>query len=195
MILSGMLGKVEWKAFRRSTESRDHPPFTRPPDLPSLRRASQSSEHRPVTGAEALQPHSMARASKRRIPPALSGSRAWPWDGLVQRRRSEPSSRSRRPSGAGDGFDLVPRSPLNSVHIPAKAKSGRLSSRANQTTSFFPVAGLGAGAYSAKLLAGTRQRFSGLSQPHQWGDDVLRMLVTGKPPARAGEAACPIAWW
>jgi len=36
------------------------------------------------------------------------------------------------------------------------------------------------GAYSAKLLAGTKQRFSGLSQPRQCGDDVLRMLVTAE---------------
>jgi hypothetical protein len=38
----------------------------------------------------------------------------------------------------------------------------------------------------AKLLAGTRQRFSGLSHPRQCGDDVLRMLVTGGPPVRGG---------
>jgi hypothetical protein len=29
------------------------------------------------------------------------------------------------------------------------------------------VSGFGSGAYSAKLLAGTKQRFSGLSQPRQ----------------------------
>jgi hypothetical protein len=34
--------------------------------------------------------------------------------------------------------------------------------------------------------AGTRQRFSGLSQPRQCGDDVLRILVTGGPPVRGG---------
>ena len=38
----------------------------------------------------------------------------------------------------------------------------------------------------AKLLAGTRQRFSGLSHPRQCGDDVLRMLVTGGPRVRGG---------
>jgi hypothetical protein len=65
------------------------------------------------------------------------------------------------------GFDLVPRSPLNSVQIPANANSGRSSLIANQTTSFFLVSGFGSGAYSAKLLAGTRQRFSGFSQPRQ----------------------------
>jgi len=33
--------------------------------------------------------------------------------------------------------------------------------------------------YSAKLLAGTRQRFSGFYHMRQCGEDVLRMLVTG----------------
>ena len=40
--------------------------------------------------------------------------------------------------------------------------------------SFLPVAGLGSGAYSAKLLTGTRQRLSGFSQARQCGDVVLR---------------------
>src|SRR5258706_12789037 len=70
--------------------------------------------------------------------------------------------------------------------MPAKAVSGRPSFRANQTTSFFFVSGLGSGAYSAKLLNGTRQRFSGFSHPRQHGDEVLRMLVTGGPPVRGG---------
>jgi hypothetical protein len=34
-------------------------------------------------------------------------------------------------------------------------------------TSFFLVSGFGSGAHSAKLLNGTRQRFSGFSQPRQ----------------------------
>src|SRR6266403_4477055 len=88
--------------------------------------------------------------------------------------------------GPGAGLDFVPRSPLNVVQMPAKANSGRSSFSANHTTSFFFVAGFGFGAYSAKLLAGTKQRFSGFSQPRQCGDDVLRMLVTGAPPARGG---------
>ena len=50
----------------------------------------------------------------------------------------------------------------------------------------FLVSGFGSGAYSAKLLAGTKQRFSGLSHLRQCGDDVLRMLVTGGPPVRGG---------
>src|SRR6202020_3303365 len=72
------------------------------------------------------------------------------------------------------------------VKMPAKQNNGRLSLSANHTTSFFFVAGFGSGAYSAKLLAGTRQRLSGLSQPRQCGDVVLRILVTGKLPARGG---------
>src|SRR6185437_6282377 len=84
------------------------------------------------------------------------------------------------------GFDLVPRSPLNSVQMPAKENSGRSSLRANQTTSFFFVSGFGSGAYSAKLFTGTRQRFSGFSQPGQWGEDVLRIFVTGGPPVLGG---------
>jgi hypothetical protein len=38
----------------------------------------------------------------------------------------------------------------------------------------------------AKLLNGTRQRFSGFSQPRQCGDDVFLMFVTGGPPVRDG---------
>jgi hypothetical protein len=48
------------------------------------------------------------------------------------------------------------------------------------------VSGLGSGAYSAKLLTGTRQRCSGLSHARQCGDEVLRMFVTGGPPVRGG---------
>jgi hypothetical protein len=70
--------------------------------------------------------------------------------------------------------------------MPAKANSGLSSLSANHTTSFFLVSGFGSGAYSAKLLTGTKQRFSGFSQPRQCGDDVLRTLVTGGPPVRGG---------
>src|SRR5258705_7976352 len=104
-----------------------------------------------------------------------SGSPAWLWDGSARPPRSAMSC-------PGSGFDFVPRSPLNVVQMPAKANTGRSSLNANQTTSFFFVSGFGSGAYSAKLLTGTKQRFSGLSQPRQCGDDVLRMLVTGGPP-------------
>src|SRR5215216_238966 len=62
--------------------------------------------------------------------------------------------------------------------MPAKQVSGRSSLIANQTTSFFFVSGFGSGAYSAKLLNGTRQRLSGFSQPRQCGDEVLRIFVS-----------------
>ena len=47
---------------------------------------------------------------------------------------------------------------------------------ANHTTSFFLVSGFGSGAYSAKLLAGTRHRLSGFNHPRQCGD-VQAMIV------------------
>src|SRR4029077_19778524 len=80
----------------------------------------------------------------------------------------------------------MPRSPLNVVQMPAKANSGRSSLSANHTTSFFLVSGFGSGAYSAKLLAGTKQRVSGFGQARQGGEEVLRMFVTGGPPVRSG---------
>ena len=45
------------------------------------------------------------------------------------------------------GFELVRRSPLNSVQIPAKANSERSSLSANHTMSFLPVAGFVSGAF------------------------------------------------
>jgi hypothetical protein len=70
--------------------------------------------------------------------------------------------------------------------MPAKANSGRSSLSANQTTSFFFVSGFGSGAYSAKLLAGTKHRFSALSHARQCGDEVFLMFVIGGPPVRGG---------
>jgi hypothetical protein len=69
-------------------------------------------------------------------------------DNCIRRRREEAIDVMR----TGIGLDFVPRSPLNSVQIPAKQVSGRSSLRANQTTSFFLVSGFGSGAYSAKLI-------------------------------------------
>src|SRR3954447_16643111 len=63
--------------------------------------------------------------------------------------------------------------------MPAKASRGL-------PTSFFLVSGLGSGAYSAKLLNGTKQRSSGFSHIRQCGELVLRILVTGGPPVRGG---------
>ncbi len=80
--------------------------------------------------------------------------------------------------GTAITFDLGPDA--------AKALSGRSSLSANHTTSFFFVSGFGSGAYSAKLLNGTKHRLSGFSQPRQCGDDVFLMLVPGGPPVRGG---------
>jgi hypothetical protein len=60
--------------------------------------------------------------------------------------------------------------------LPAKAVSGLSSLRANQMTSFFLVSGFGSGVYSAKLLKGTRHRFSGFNQPRQ-----VRYRCCGSP--------------
>jgi hypothetical protein len=83
-------------------------------------------------------------------------------------------------------FSEAKRKTYARVELSAKAASGRSSFSANRTTSFFLVTGFGSGAYSAKLLNGTKQRFSGLSQARQCGEAVLRMLVTGGPPVRGG---------
>ena len=61
--------------------------------------------------------------------------------------KEKPAGSHRRRGGPGTGFDLVPRSPSKSVQIPSKANSGRLSSSANHTTSFFFVSRFGSGAY------------------------------------------------
>lgn len=64
-------------------------------------------------------------------------------DNGIRRCRRKPQTLS----GPGIGFDFAPRSPLNSVQMPAKQVSGRSSLIANQTTSFFLVSGFGSGAY------------------------------------------------
>src|SRR5262245_19410778 len=76
--------------------------------------------------------------------------------------------------------------------MPAKQVNGRSSLNANQTTSFFFVSGFGSGAYSAKLLKGTRHRFSGFSHMRQCGEDVMRMLVTSGPLAAIFGDADPV---
>lgn len=73
----------------------------------------------------------------------------------------------------------MPRSPRNSVQMPAKANKGRPSLSANHTTSLFLVSGFGSGAYSEKQLAGTRQRFSGFNQPLQCGE--IARKFRGRP--------------
>ena len=160
-------------------------PFMPQPCLPCLRLASRSLAHHLAMAAAMPWPHPMARASRHRAPRQSSGSPALPWDGLAPRSRSAPSSKSRRRVRTRNRFGLGAAVTLEFVQRPPKAKSGRSELSANHTTSFF-FFGFGSGAYSAKLLAGTRYRFSGFSQPRRCGDDVLRMLVTRGPPVRGG---------
>jgi hypothetical protein len=79
---------------------------------------------------------------------------------------------------------------MNSIGVLQAIGLSSLS--ANQTTSFFLVAGFGSGAYSAKLLSGTRQRFSSFSQPRQCGDEVLDVCDRRAPgPWRWRHASPP----
>jgi hypothetical protein len=89
--------------------------------------------------------------------------------GLVARQRHQPGFGLQASLAFNWDVPCLGRPPY-SVQMPAKANSGRSSLSANHTTSFFLVSGLGSGAYSAKLLAGTKHRFSGFSQPRQCGD-------------------------
>ena len=69
-------------------------------------------------------------------------------DDGVRRSRQETVDEVR----AGDRLRLRA---ADSDQMPARQNSGRLSSSANQTTSFFLVSGFVSVAYSAKLFAGT----------------------------------------
>jgi hypothetical protein len=83
-------------------------------------------------------PHPTARASRRRSPRRRQDRRhrlgVDRLDNSTPRRRQETVD----VCGPGIGLDFVPRSPLNSVQIPAKAPSDRSSLSANQTTSWSP---------------------------------------------------------
>ncbi|GJD67061.1 hypothetical protein MPEAHAMD_7265 [Methylobacterium frigidaeris] len=65
-------------------------------------------------------------------------------------------------SGTGSS-SFGPRTPVQGRQIPAKAKSGRLSSRANHTGVLRGFVS----AYSLNEVTGTRQRCTGLSQGRQ----------------------------
>src|SRR4051795_5264795 len=71
------------------------------------------------------------------------------------------------------GFDLVPRTPIHSVQIPANATSGLVSSRANHFGVFFGLVS----AYSHNDVNGTRQRLSRASHLRQCGELVFRIFV------------------
>ena len=59
--------------------------------------------------------------------------------------------------------------------MPAKAASGRFLFNENQMGVLRGLVSL----YSLKLVSGTRQRYCGLSQARQNGEETLRTLVTG----------------
>ena len=86
----------------------------------------------------------------------------------------------------GIGFDLVPRSPLNSVQMPPKADSGRSSLRANQTTSFFLGLGVRLRCIFGEAVGRHEAAVLRLEPARQCGDDVFRMFVTGNPPPFGG---------
>ncbi len=81
----------------------------------------------------------------------------------VWRRRQEAVDQMR----AGDRLRLGATVALELGPEPAEGEQRSVFVERNQTTSFFLVSGFGSGAYSAKLLAGTKQRLSGFSQPRQ----------------------------
>ena len=72
--------------------------------------------------------------------------------------------------------------PVHGRQIPAKAASGRSLFNANQTGVFRGLLSL----YSLKLVSGTRQRYCGLSQARQNGEETLRTLVPGWLPIFGG---------
>jgi hypothetical protein len=127
------------------------------PDLP-FRRSQQSLAPRPATAAGAPWPRPTARASRRRAPHPSPGSPAslWVWIG------------STTSCGPGIGLDFCASVPV--VGRP-NAREGEqravIGDRKPDHVFLLFVPGFGSGAYSAKLLAGTKQRFSGLSQPRQ----------------------------
>jgi hypothetical protein len=69
---------------------------------------------------------------------------------------------------------LVPRSPrYRSRPHESEQRLGFVEREPHDV--LFAGRGVGFRCYSEKLLAGTRQRLSGFSQPRQCGDDVLRI--------------------
>jgi hypothetical protein len=75
-----------------------------------------------------------------------------------------------------------PRRPVQGRQMPAKANSGRPSSRPNHTGLFFGLVS----AYSLKDEAGTRQRNCSFSHGRQYGEAALRTFVTGCVPTLGG---------
>lgn len=85
---------------------------------------------------------------------------------------------------SGIGFDLVPRAPLNSVQIPAKANRGQSSFNANRTTSHASCRSPGSAPARIRRSCSPEQGSGFLASASR--ARVLRILVTGNPPARGG---------
>jgi hypothetical protein len=103
-------------------------------------------------------------------------------DNCVRRRRQEAIDQVR----AGDRLRLGAAITLEFSPDPAEGEQRSVIIEREPHHVLLFGLWFGSGAYSAKLFAGTRQRFSGFSQPRQCGDDVFLMFVTGGPPVRGG---------
>ena len=68
---------------------------------------------------------------------------------------------------AGDRLRLGATVALELGPEPAEGEQRSVFVERKPDESFFLVSGFVSGTYSAKLLAGTKQRLSGFSQPHQ----------------------------
>ena len=94
--------------------------------------------------------------------------------------------------GPGTGFDFVPRSPLNVVQTPAKASERTIViQREPDDILLFGLRVWLRRVFRAKAIGTGPSSGSGLSQPRQCGDEVLRMLVTGGPPSARGRRHAP----
>jgi hypothetical protein len=74
------------------------------------------------------------------------------------------------------------RSPVHGRQMPGKANNGRSWLSANQCGTFEVES-----VHSQKLVAGTRQRHSGFSQPFENRLNTLRTLVIGRVPRLGGQ--------
>ncbi len=114
---------------------------------------------------------------------------AWPWGGSASPRRSARRSGSRRGrAGRRPGW------PWCRFRRPTASRCRRRRRAASPPTGRTRrhpcawVTGFGSGAYSLKLVNGTRQRLAGPVQRRQCGEATLRMLVTGAPPNCGGDS-------
>lgn len=82
----------------------------------------------------------------------------------------------------------MPRSPLNSVQMPAKQVNGRSSDSANQTTSFFFVSGFGSGTeYDEEHLVTYLRLLDAAKEGADWRE-VSRIVLHRDPDAEPDKA-------